>query len=134
MLLLGTSIFFTVMSGLVLLLIFLRLIDINSFFKTNTFKRREEGFSDLLQYDTVIEDGIILLKNGSLLSGFYYKGLDMSELAREDHDIMTARISKAIFELGSGWAVNFDAIRLESRNYPDRAFSSYNKEISFAID
>ena len=134
MLLLGTSIFFTVMSGIVLLLIFLRLIDINSFFKTNTFKRREEGFSDLLQYDTVIEDGIILLKNGSLLSGFYYKGLDMSELAREDHDIMTARISKAIFELGSGWAVNFDAIRLESRNYPDRAFSSYNKEISFAID
>ncbi len=134
MLLLGISILFTVISGIVLLLIFLRLMDINSFFKTNTFKRRNEGFSDLLQYDTVIEDGIILLKNGSLLSGFYYKGLDMSEMSREDQDVLTSRISKAIFELGTGWAINFDAIRLESRNYPERAFSSFDKEISFAID
>lgn len=73
MLLLGTSIFFTVMSGIVLLLIFLRLIDINSFFKTNTFKRREEGFSDLLQYDTVIEDGIILLKMAHCFLDFTIK-------------------------------------------------------------
>ncbi len=134
MLLIGIIILAACISGIILLLIFLRLIDINSFFKTNTFKRRNEGFSDLLQYDTVIEDGIILLKNGSLLSGFYYQGLDMSEMAREDQDVLSARISKAIFELGTGWTVNFDAIRLESRNYPDRAFSSFEKEISFAID
>ncbi len=134
MLLLGIIVLAAIISGIILLLIFLRLMDINNFFKTNTFKRRSEGFNDLLQYDTVIEDGIILLKNGSLLAGFYYQGLDMSEMSREDQDVLTTRISKAIFELGTGWAINFDAIRLESRTYPDRAFSSFEKEISFAID
>ena len=59
MLLLGIIVFATIISGILVLLIFLRLIDINNFFKTNTFKRRSEGFSDLLQYDTVIEDGIV---------------------------------------------------------------------------
>lgn len=131
---LGIIIIATGISIIVLLLLFLRLIDINNFFKTDTFKRKTEGFNDLLQYDTVIEDGIILLKNGSLLSGFYYKGLDMSEMSREDQDTLSARISKAIFELGSGWTINFDAIRIECRNYPDRAFSSFDKEVSFAID
>lgn len=134
MLLLGIIVFATIISGILVLLIFLRLIDINNFFKTNTFKRRSEGFSDLLQYDTVIEDGIILLKNGSLMSGFYYKAQDMSEMSRDDQDVMTARISKAIFELGTGWTVNFDAIRLESRTYPERAFSAFDKPVSYAID
>ena len=133
MLLLGIIVFATIISGILVLLIFLRLIDINNFFKTNTFKRRSEGFSDLLQYDTVIEDGIILLKNGSLMSGFYYKAQDMSEMSRDDQDVMTARISKAIFELGTGWTVNFDAIRLESRTYPERAFSAFDKPVSWAI-
>lgn len=134
MLLLGIIILSTIISGIILLLVFMRLIDINSFFKTNTFKRRSEGFSDLLQYDTVIEDGIILLKNGSLMSGFFYKAQDMSEMSRDDQDVMSARISKAIFELGTGWTINFDAIRLESRTYPERAFSAFDKEISYAID
>ena len=134
MLLLGIIILATIISGILVLLIFMRLIDINNFFKTNTFKRRSEGFSDLLQYDTVIEEGIILLKNGSLMSAFFYKAQDMSEMSRDDQDVMTARISKAIFELGTGWTVNFDAIRLESRTYPDRAFSAFDKPVSYAID
>ena len=134
MLLLGLTILFTTISLIILLLVFLRLIDINAFFKTNTYKRRGEGFSDLLQYDTVIEDGIVLLKNGSLVAGIHYKGVDMSSLSPEEQATLSARISKAIFELGSGWAVNFDAIRLECRNYSDRAFSAFDKEVSFAID
>lgn len=134
MFLLGITVLAVVISILMLLLIFIRLIDINSFFKLHTYKRELEGFNDLLQYDMVVEDGIILLKNGSLLSGFYYQGLDMDEMAEIDQETMSSRISKAIFELGTGWTINFDAIRLESKSYSDRAFSSFPNKVSFAID
>ena len=43
---------------IIVLLIFVRIIDINKFFKTNYYKRTVEGFSDLLQYDCLIEDNI----------------------------------------------------------------------------
>ena len=131
---LGLIITAVVFIFIILLLVFIRLIDINNFFKTNTFKRRAEGFNDLLEYDVLLEDGIILLKNGSLMSAYSYSGKDMAEMSLDDQETMSERISKAIFELGSGWTINFDAIRLETNKYSDRAFSSFPHKVSYAMD
>ena len=56
------SIFIPILSIMLILFIYFRLIDINKFFKNTYYKRTSEGFNDLLQYDTLIEDDIILLK------------------------------------------------------------------------
>lgn len=111
-----------------------RLVDINNFFKTKYIKRSKEGVSDLLQYESIVEDGIILLKNGSLMSCFSYQGADLTLLTTDEQEYMTKCISRAISDLGSGWAINFDSIRLESQSYPDRSLSSFPNQISFAID
>lgn len=123
-----------VLSILLIFFIFIRLADINKFFKNSHYQRTAEGFSDLLQYDCLIEENIILLKNGSLLTAFYYEGIDMSQIPLDEQEMMTNLISKAIFELGTGWTINFDAVRVETAKYSDRAFSSFPDEISFAID
>lgn len=128
------SIFIPAFSMLLVLLIFLRLVDINKFFKTSYYKRTSEGFSDLLQYDTLIEDDILLLKNGSLLTVLEYEGIDLSQISNSEQDRMTNLISKAVFELGTGWTINFDAIRVETEKYSNRAFSYFNKKVSYAID
>lgn len=128
------SLFIALLCILLVLLIFVRIIDINKFFKTNYYKRTAEGFSDLLQYDCLIEDNILLLKNGSLLTVFTYRGVDMSQMLIDEQVIMTDLISKAIFELGTGWTINFDSVRVETPKYSDRAFSSFKKKISYAID
>ncbi len=121
-------------SILLVLLIYVRIIDINKFFKINYYKRTSEGFSDLLQYDCLIEDDILLLKNGSLLTAFSYRGVDMSQMPVDEQVMMTNMISKAIFELGTGWTINFDSVRVETPKYSDRAFSSFKNKISYAID
>lgn len=122
------------LSILLVLLIYVRIIDINKFFKINYYKRTSEGFSDLLQYDCLIEDDILLLKNGSLLTAFSYHGVDMSQMPVDEQVMMTNMISKAIFELGTGWTINFDSVRVETPKYSDRAFSSFKDKISYAID
>lgn len=114
--------------------VFIRLADINKFFKYSTYERTSEGFSDLLQYDCLIEENILLLKNGSLLSAFCYTGKDMSEISFDEQANMTNLISKAIYELGSGWTINFDSVRVETLKYSDRAYSNFHKKIAYCID
>ena len=114
--------------------VFIRLADINKFFKYSTYERTAEGFSDLLQYDCLIEENILLLKNGSLLSAFCYTGKDMSEISFDEQVNMTNLISKAIYELGSGWTINFDSVRVETLKYSDRAYSNFHKKIAYCID
>lgn len=114
--------------------VFIRLADINKFFKYSTYERTSEGFSDLLQYDCLIEENILLLKNGSLLSAFIYTGKDMSEISFDEQANMTNLISKAIYELGSGWTINFDSVRVETLKYSDRAYSNFHKKIAYCID
>ena len=128
------SIFIPILSIMLILFIYFRLIDINKFFKNTYYKRTSEGFNDLLQYDTLIEDDIILLKNGSLLTVLSYEGTDLSQISQVEQERMTELISKAIFELGTGWVINFDAVRLETEKYSNRAFSAFNNKISYAID
>ncbi len=123
-----------ILSIVILFLIILRLIDINKFFKTSIYKRSSEGFSDLLQYDCLIDDYTVLLKNGSLLSVFCYNGIDMSELSFDEQVSMSNLISKAIFELGTNWTVNFDCIRVETSKYSDRSLSYFPDKITYAID
>ncbi len=116
------------------IILFVRLLDINVFFKVKFSRRVKEGVSDLLQYASIIEDSIILLKNGSLLTSFMYKGEDLSLLSDDELTAATNRISNAISELGSGWSINFDSVRSETLVYPDRTVSFFPHEISFAMD
>lgn len=58
----------------------------------------------------------------------------MSQMPLDEQVMMTNMISKAIFELGTGWTINFDSVRVETPKYSDRAFSSFKNKVSYAID
>ena len=119
---------------LITIILFVRLMDINSFFKTSHNRYTKEGVSDLLQYSTIIEDRIILLKNGSLLTSLMYVGGDLSTLDNQGLSNATNLISSAIAKLGSGWSINFDTIRTEALSYSNRSSSFFPNEVAFAID
>ena len=40
------------------------------------FRTRAKGFADLLNYAAIIEDGILLNKDGSLMAAWAYEGED----------------------------------------------------------
>ena len=121
--------------GIILIsLIFARLQQLNKINKLNTFKRTEEGVSDLLLYSSVVDNGIIQLKNGGLMAAYSYEGEDNSNLTAPLLELLSSRINHALSNLGNGWSINVDSVRVQCDKYSDKSSSFFPDVISAAID
>src|SRR6202789_304355 len=83
----------------------------------NEHRRKPRGLADLLLPYGLIEDGILLQQDGSLLTGWSYRGPDMMSAAAAEMDALSARLN-SVLRLGSGWMVQCDAIRTRAPGYP----------------
>ena len=81
-------------------------------------RRKATGLADLLLYDAVIDDGVLLLQDGALLAGWSFRGPDMASATHSEMAALSARLN-SVLRLGSGWLVQVDAIRAASPGYPD---------------
>jgi len=84
----------------------------------NEHRRKPRGLADLLLPYALIDDGILLQQDGSLLTGWSYRGPDMMSAAPAEMDALSARLNSAL-RLGSGWMVQCDAIRSRAPGYPE---------------
>jgi type IV secretion system protein VirB4 len=85
----------------------------------DTMKTRQEpGFADLLQYQTLINERVIELKNGAYLAGFWYEGPDLESATKEEAEALSAYISKALMRLGRGWMLYAEMVRKPAEGYP----------------
>jgi type IV secretion system protein VirB4 len=78
--------------------------------------------ADLLLPFALIEDGILLQQDGSLLAGWSFRGPDMHSATHSEMHALTARLN-SILRLGSGWMLNADLIRSRAPGYPDQGSS-----------
>src|SRR5580693_4603254 len=78
---------------------------------------KARGLADLLLPFALIDDGILLQQDGSLLAGWSYRGPDMMSAAASEMDALSARLNQ-VLRLGSGWMVQCDAIRSRAPGYP----------------
>jgi type IV secretion system protein VirB4 len=85
------------------------------------FRTKARGYSDLLTYAAVIEDGIVLNKDGSLTAGWSYRGNDLDSASSYELDALSDRVNSALKRRGSGWMMHVDAIRREARQYSSRS-------------
>ena len=98
------------------------------------FRTKLKGYSDLLVYAAVVEDGIVLNKDGSFLAGWSYRGNDLDSASAYELDALSARVNAALKRRGSGWMMHIDAIRRPSRTYmtassfPDRTTRLIDEE------
>jgi type IV secretion/conjugal transfer VirB4 family ATPase len=121
--------------GMVLLLIlFIRIRKIDSELKLQKHRSKDAGLADLLNYAAVVEDGVIIGKNGSFMAAWLYKGDDNSSSTDEQRAMVSFRINQALAGLGNGWMVHVDAVRRPAPSYSDRQFSSFPDPVSAAID
>ena len=81
-------------------------------------RRHAAGLADLLLYDALIDDGILLLQDGALLAGWSFRGPDLASATHEEMAALSARLS-SILRLGSGWMIQCDAIRSLAPGYPE---------------
>ena len=82
------------------------------------YRRHAVGLADLLLYDSLIEDGILLLHDGGLLAGWKFRGPDLGSATNAEMATLSARLG-GILRLGSGWMVKCDSIRSEAPGYPE---------------
>src|SRR5580692_5237046 len=82
-------------------------------------RTRARGLADLLLPYALIDDGILLQQDGSLLAGWSYRGPDMMSAEASEMDALSARLNH-VLRLGSGWMIQCDAIRSRAPGYPER--------------
>lgn len=85
-------------------------------------KRIKDGYPDLLNYSLLIDEGLLLLKDGSLLAGWVFAGPDMDSTSPRELDMLAMRLNQAICQLGDNWVLNINVTRLRSCDYPLKGY------------
>ena len=83
-------------------------------YKLKHFRDDIEGMSDLLNWGALIDDGILLNKDGSFTAAYEFTGIDVSSSSNLDRNDICIRVNHALRELGTGWMAHVDAIRQQS--------------------
>lgn len=82
----------------------------------------------------MVDDGVIIGKNGSFMAAWIYQGEDNANTTDEAREMVSFRINQAMSSMGNGWMIHVDAIRRAAPGYSERAYSHFPDPISFAID
>ena len=102
--------------------------------RLSTHRARQKGFSELLNYAALVDDGIILGKDGSLSASYYYHCSDADSSSQAEKDKFANYINSAVLSLGNGWIFHMYAVREEAKKYEDPERSFFGDRITRAID
>lgn len=98
------------------------------------FRNINPSFSDLVPYAGLVDDGVILLKDGSLMAGWYFAGPDSESSTNQERNEVSRQINAVLSRLGSGWMIQVEAIRVPAVSYPSREESYFPDAVTAAID
>jgi len=102
--------------------------------KLSAQQSRDLALPDLLNYSTVIEPGIVKGKDGSLIAGWYYRGLDHGSLTHDELNAISARVNDKIKSLDTGWCLQTDSIRVDATHYPHPSELFFPDPVTRLID
>src|SRR5690242_19722785 len=94
----------------------------------------DAGLADLLNYAAVVDDGVIVGKNGSFMAAWLYRGEDNASATEAQRNLVSFRINQALSGLGNGWMIHVDAVRRPAPHYPERGLSHFPDPVTTAID
>lgn len=98
------------------------------------FRHAGPSFSDLLPYAGLVEKGIMLLKDGSLMAGWYFAGPDSESSSNVERNDVSRQINAILARLGTGWMIQVEAVRVPSVRYPAREDCHFPDPVSALID
>jgi type IV secretion system protein VirB4 len=99
-------------------------------------KLRDTGpsFADLVPYAGLVDDGVLLLKDGSLLAGWYFAGPDCESATDLERNELGRQINAVLARLGAGWIIQVEAVRIPALDYPSKDGSHFPDPVTTAID
>src|SRR2546430_10382107 len=69
------------------------------------------GLADLVNWAFLVDDGVVLQKDGSLLAGWRYHGPDLAAATPEELDASSRHVNDALLPFTDAWMFHVDAIR-----------------------
>lgn len=79
----------------------------------------DKGFSDLLNFAHLVEDGLIINKDGALMLSFEGRGPDLQSASGSELDALSHTMNQMAQVLEDGWMLHIDEIRFPCQIYPE---------------
>jgi type IV secretion system protein VirB4 len=76
--------------------------NVNAELKLKKYRSKDAGLADLLNYAAMVDDGVIVGKNGSFMASWLYQGDDNASSTDEQREMVSFRINQALSGLGNG--------------------------------
>ena len=99
-----------------------------------SFRHSGPSFADLVPYAGLVANGIMLLKDGSLMAGWYFAGPDSESSTDPERNEVSRQINTILARLGSGWMIQVEAVRVPTTDYPARQDCHFPDPVTRAID
>lgn len=98
------------------------------------YRDQAKGLADLLNYGLMVDEGVMLLKDGAFCSGWTYSGPDMHSASPSELLSLRLCINQAFCQLGDGWMLHSNIIRKEITEYLDEEHNFFPDATSLLID
>jgi type IV secretion system protein VirB4 len=82
------------------------------------------GLADLLNWGFLVDEGVVLQKDGALLAALRYQGPDLASATPAELDALHTQLNDALLPYGTGWLFHVDAVRTPATLPPGGAFTS----------
>ncbi|NTA19647.1 conjugal transfer protein TrbE [Agrobacterium tumefaciens] len=99
-----------------------------------SFRHSAPSFADLVPYAGLVDNGVILLKDGSLMAGWYFAGPDSESSTDAERNDVSRQINAILSRLGSGWMIQVEAVRVPTADYPQESDCHFPDRVTRAID
>ncbi|QXC52431.1 VirB4 family type IV secretion/conjugal transfer ATPase (plasmid) [Agrobacterium salinitolerans] len=99
-----------------------------------SFRHSGPSFADLVPYAGLVNNGVILLKDGSLMAGWYFGGPDSESSTDAERNEVSRQINAILSRLGSGWMIQVEAVRVPTDDYPADTDCHFPDPVTRAID
>ena len=86
------------------------------------YRNRADRLADHLPWAALVAPGVVLNKDGSFQRSFRFRGPDLESATEAELVGASARVNNVLRRFGSGWALFFDAERVEALGYPESRF------------
>lgn len=90
--------------------------------RSSEHRTEPAGLADELQWAFLVDEGVVLQKDGALLAAFQYRGPDLGSATAAELDALGSHVNDALLPYTDGWMFHVDAIRTPVTPYAGSHF------------
>ncbi len=90
--------------------------------KIGEYRDRADRLADHLPWAALVAPGVVLNKDGSFQRTLRFRGPDLESATEAELVSAAARVNNVLRRFGSGWALFFEAERIDALGYPESRF------------